>query len=502
LNEVIEDIRKIELKKALTIISNYSLYDDEQDKDLVKRMNPFIDKPDVLEGIERAYLFDFLNLNYSLKMFLAYGLENPVNKFSDELGDFWHVLMTIMKISDLIEDDLADDVQLQQTIQKMWLVNREKTFMSTLARQQLFFENISTNPSMFGNEFINIHQYFEDEYGYTIQEYISILTTVCAKIETTNLNFEEQKLTGIPVDYFSTINKREVAEKIIYSLTSDLTELKAQAKRSLNNFYDNEYLINSPFFEYDGHYVLFSPPLLNLGLFDGLCFKMQKICSKYKKDFFTFFGRLFEKYVEFILSDAIQKASIPYQFIPEYQYATGKDSSDSYIKLGKNLLIIECKGGRITKNTKINADLKDTEENFLKYVVNPINQANAAYTDILKSDPDKFSDVKKVYIFSVGLQRFPKLPMYHERLRNELVLHRQIKHCDYVSLFDLEVIATYIERQKKSLFKLIDSKNNYFEYYPYDQYYAKRYGEVHYLSLHKQAFTSLIKRVEETLREQ
>ncbi|MCG7344787.1 hypothetical protein MHZ92_11630 [Sporosarcina sp. ACRSL] len=501
MNEVIEDIRKIELKKALTIISNYSLYGDEQKKELVKRLIPYIGNSEVLGGIERTYLFGFLNLNYSLKMFIAYGLENPVNKISSEYGDFWHVLITIMKISDLIEDDLADNVQLQQTIQKMWLVNRERTFMPTLARQQIFFGDISTNPSIFGNEFINIHQYFEDEYGYTIQEYISVLTTVCAKIETTELNFEDQKLTGIPRDYFNTTNKREVADKIIYSLTSDLTELKVQAKKSLNNFYDNEYLINSPFFEYDGHYVLFSPPLLNLGLFDGLCFKLQKICSKYKKDFFTFFGRLFEKYVEFILSDATQKASIPYQFLPEYQYATGKNSSDSYIKLGKNLLIIECKGGRITKNAKINADLLETEENFLKYVINPINQASAAYTDILKLDPDRFSDVKKVYILSVGLQRFPKLPMYHERLKNELVLHQQIKHCDYLSLSDLEVIATYIERQKKSLFKFIDSKMNYFDYYPYDQYYAKKYGEVHYFSLHKQIFSSLIKGVEETLRE-
>ncbi|MBU0940246.1 MAG: hypothetical protein KKD36_02300 [Bacteroidetes bacterium] len=501
LKEVIEDIRKIELKKALTIISNYSLYNDEQKKDLVKRLQPFIENPEVLEQIEKTYIFDVLNLNYSLKMFLAYGIESPATKFDDEYGDFWNVLMTILKISDLMEDDLADDIQLQQTVQKIWLINREQSFMTTLARQQLFFEEIATGPTIFGNAFVDIHQYFEEEYGYTIQEYISILSAVSAKIEMTKLNFEEQKLTGISIDYFKTTKKQEIAQLIFSSLTSDLTVLKEQAKQSLDNIYDNEYLINKPFFKYNDYYVLFSPALINLGLFDSLCFKLQKICGKYKKDFFTFFGRLFEKYVEFILKDVTQKTSIPYHFIPEYQYVSGKDSSDSYIRLGKNLLIIECKGGRITKDAKISADLMVTEDNFQKYAIEPINQASVAYTDILKLDPKKFSGVKKVYILSVGLQRFPKLPMYHERLKDELLLHPAVIECDYISLFDLEVIAAYIENQKKSVFKFIEDKKHYYEYYPFEHYYVKKYGEVHYLSLHKQTFSSLIKKVVESFRE-
>lgn len=501
--EVVEDIRKIELKKALTIISNYNLYTDEQKRELTKRLHPFISTPFILENINLTHVFDILNLTYSLKMFLAYGTEKPVNKFDNTFDDFWNVLMTIFKISDLMEDSLADDIQVQQTFQKLLLINRDRSFLPTLARQQLFFEEISKNRLLFGNEFVDIHTYFEAEYGYTIRDYLSVLASVCANIESRTQGFEDKKLIGVSVDYFKTTKKQDIAQAIFSDLTANLSVLKKQANQSLANIYDNEFLISKPFFKYDNHYVLFSLPLLNLGLFDSLCFKLQRVCQKNKKDFFTFFGRLFEKYVEFILDDVTKKAKgISYAFTPEYKYTPGKDSSDAYIRLGNNLLIIECKGGRITKEAKVNADLTDTEDKFQKYVIEPIKQANEAFENILKIDRKKFYGVKKVYILSVALQRFPKLPMYHERLESELQgLHPTIVHYDYMSLLDLEVIAAYIEKQKKSVFKFIENKKYYHEYLSYEHYYAKKYGEVPYLTLHKQHFFSSTEKILENLKQ-
>jgi len=501
--EVIGDIRKIEIKKALTIISNYNLYTDKQKNELIKRLHPFIGTPFILENKIQAHVFDIINLTYSLKMFLAYGTEKPVNNFNNSIDDFGNVLMTIFKISDLMEDSVDDDIQVQQTFQKLMLVNRDKSFLPTIARQQIFFNEIAKNRILFGSEFVDIHTYFEAEYGYTIQDYLSVLASVCANIESRTQGLDDKKLIGVSVDYFKTTKKQEIAQAIFSDITADLSVLKKQANQSLANIYDNEFLISKPFFEYDNHYVLFSPPLLNLGLFDSVCFKLQRICQKYKKDFFTFFGRLFEQYAEFILGNVTKKAKgISYEFIPEYKYTPGKDSSDAYIRLGKNLLIIECKGGRITKEAKINADLTNTEDNFQKYVIKPIKQANEAFENILKLDPQKFSGVKKVYILSVTLQRFPKLPMYHERLQSELQgLHPTIVHYDYMSLLDLEVIIAYIEKQKKSVFKFIEDKKYYHEYLSYEHYYAKKYGEVPYLTMHKQQFFSSIEKILENLNQ-
>ena len=508
LQEVIDDIRKIELKKALTIISNFSLYTQEQTKEIVvSKLSSYITNPLVLERLESTYLFDVSNLYYSMKMFIAHGTEKPFYEFNNSFGDHMNILNTILKISDLMQDDVGNDIQVQQTIQKLRLINRENSSLVTLARQHLFFEEIAKNQSQ-NNEFVDIHKYFKEEYGYTIGDYISVLATITLVTENEHPTFDKLELIGIPLNYFNSLSptKQQVAETILNDLVADFSLLKNQAKASLDNIYDNEFLINKPLFVYDNHYVLFSLPLLNLGLFDSLCFKLQRICRKHKQDFFTFFGRLYEKYVEYILDDVVKKAidkNIPYEFIPEYKYTEGKNSSDAFIRLGNKLLIIECKGGRITKEAKINANLKDTEKNFQKYAVEPLKQANKAYKDILIFDPNKFRGVKKVYIFSVALQRFPKLPMYHDRLKDEVTdLHPTVVEYDYMSLSDLEAIAAYIENQNKSVFRFIDNKKIDFEYYSYEEYYARKNSIIHFLSLHKQMFDKSTDQIISTFRSQ
>ena len=123
--------------------------------------------------------------------------------------------------------------------------------------------------------------------------------------------------------------------------------------------------------------------------------------------------------------------------------------------MGKTLLIIECKGGRIRKETKVTADPNISTKDFEKYVMRPIKQANDAYEEILK-DSEIFKDVNKVYILSVSLQSFPRIPKYHELLsREEFInsLHPTVKFFDYIGLSELELIAYIIETRKNQFLK-------------------------------------------------
>lgn len=144
LQEVIDDIRKIELKKALTIISNFSLYTQEQTKEIVvSKLSSYITNPLVLERLESTYLFDVSNLYYSMKMFIAHGTEKPFYKFNNSFGDHMNILNTILKISDLMQDDVGNDIQVQQTIQKLRLINRENSIFKVREFSYCIFISIA-----------------------------------------------------------------------------------------------------------------------------------------------------------------------------------------------------------------------------------------------------------------------------------------------------------------------------------------------------------------------
>lgn len=491
--EVINDIRKIELKKALSIIAKFALCDENERKSLANSLKSSIRNPILLKFIERVHIFDILNLNFSIKMFASYGTETPISKFENTHGDTWNVFMTILKISDLIKDNLKDEIELQQTLQKVQLLNRNTHYEITLARYQIFFEEIAKDASLFESGYIDLDKVFEENYGYTMLEYITVITSLISCLKNSeNTNAFSEQLLGIHTDYFKETAINESSQRVLFDLTTDLPTLRGNAMQSLENIYDNEFLLNKPLFLYDNHYVAFSPILLDLNLFDSLCFKLQRACSNHKQDFFSFFGKLFEIYVERILINAISNSSIPYEFIPEFKYYKENRSSDSYIKLGKKLLIIECKGGRITRNAKILADIDDTVKNFKKYAISPINQANKAYQNILNYLPDKFGKTNNVFILSVSLQRFPKLPMYHENLKLSLnPLHSTVSFYDYIGLADLEIIATQIENSNKTLFQFLNNKKVYKEYHTYENTYYNKNRLIHYLKIHKEKFQLL-----------
>ncbi|MEC2078730.1 hypothetical protein, partial [Metabacillus fastidiosus] len=116
---------------------------------------------------------------------------------------------------------------------------------------------------------------------------------------------------------------------------------------------------------------------------------------------------------------------------------------------------------------------------YMKYALEPVTQANTAYSRILKKIPEKFKDVNKVYILSVSIQAFPRVPKYNEtlaKIANEL--HPHVKEIDYIGLSDLELLAYIINNHDFSLFKFIKTKKVLYDYIPYPNYYYKKYGEI------------------------
>lgn len=128
--EVINDIQKIEMEKALTIISKFTLYDEELRRDQVQQLKKYFLHKEDNENIDSIYLFGYINLNYAIKMFLAYGTKKPQMKFENEFSDTYNVLLTVLKITSLINDNVNSDEDLSPSTQiEHFLLIKDEHFL-------------------------------------------------------------------------------------------------------------------------------------------------------------------------------------------------------------------------------------------------------------------------------------------------------------------------------------------------------------------------------------
>ncbi|OWT47520.1 hypothetical protein [Bacillus sp. K2I17] len=490
IDEIKKDIRSIDLTTALIILSKFSVLNNAGKNELKEKLKPFIKNMD-LEIKEKTEPYDLLNIMYSIKWFLAYGENKPVIfEYKKPYPEFLHVFLTLLKITDyMFMFESADSYeQAEDFILKSTLFNRDPEVDKALFRQDIMFNHLAKDNAICSpKEYIDIHQIFEKHYGYTIFQYVTTLFTLntpCITQISLN-NIMHSGDWGINItNFFDPVSDQKTAINITKEVCRDIDSLKQWALNTINNPFDYEEILATPLFKSNEKIYPFSPSYMGMAIFDGLSFKLNNCCRKEKKEFFPFFGRLFESYVSAILEKAINEAEIEeYKYIEEFKFGNeNKDSSDAYILLGKSLLIIECKSGRIRKETKILADQTTSSDAFQKYVLGPIKQANDAFEAILNTPKNNiFDNVKNVYILSVSMQAFPRIPKYHKSLKEEKYvnsLNSKVKFVDYIGLSDLELLAYIISKHNKSIFKLLTNKKKNDDYLPFSHYYYKEYGGI------------------------
>ncbi|UOR11322.1 hypothetical protein [Halobacillus amylolyticus] len=504
LEEVKQDIRSINLDEALTILSMFSVLDKESMTSLKNKLLPFVRDKEFINSLE---VFDVSNLMYAMKCFIAYGTRNPYYKFNNSYDKPYNVFLTVLKITDYMIDNIDTYEDVQDVVLKGALFHRSTELDRSLLRQHIMFEELAREVHRFEkNEFIDIHQIFEMKFGYTIAEYVATafsLNLNCIK-GCSYKDIVEGIDWGINPDlFFKNVSIKDKALAIYKDLCIDPLELRDWARSTIKNPYDFEPLLVRPIFSSGNKAFPSSPGNMNAVIFDGLFFKIRRCFETRDTSFFDFFGRLFEIYVSDMLKAAVKASKISaYNFIDEFSY--GKDlskrSSDAYIQLGKSLLIVECKSGRIRKETKLEADEKTTEEDFKKYVTKPIMQASKAYSEILDQMPEKFGGAKKVCILSVSYQSFPRLPRLHYDDQNwQKDLSPNVNQFDYLGLMDIEIIAYIIENLDISIFRFLNTKITNKEFVPYPNYFYKKFGDIRRLKSHSNKLEEIFDNIKKTL---
>lgn len=506
LEEVKKDIRRVNLDDALQILSMFSSLNQSSMEFLKSKLIPFAKNQEFINDLEA---FDVSNLLYAMKWYIAYGTRNPYYNFENDFDKPFNVFLTLLKITDYMIENIDTYEDVEDIVFKGLLFHRNTELDRSLLRQHIMFEELARDEKRFEkNEYIDIHQVFELKFGYTIAEYVAIalsLNSNCISGCSYRDIIEEANWNINPSAFFDRVSIKEKALAICHDLCVDPLTLRDWARETINNPYDLEPFLVRPLFSRGNECFLSSPGNMNAIIFDGLFFKIRSCFDKTDTSFFDFFGRLFELYVSDLLKNSTKESKISgYQFIDEFSYGgdLSKRSSDAYIKLGNSLLIVECKSGRIRKETKIEADKKIAKEDFKKYVTKPITQANKAYSEITKETPNKFMGVKKVFILSVSYQSFPHIPKFNDILHDanwRRDLNCNVKQIDYIGLIEIEILAYIIENFDITVFKFLTTKINNEEFVPYPNYFYEKFGEIKRVKSHSKLLPQIFDNMRNTL---
>ncbi|MCM3257025.1 hypothetical protein M3664_04420 [Paenibacillus lautus] len=507
IDEIYNDLRSINLEEALFILSGFTIWNMRSKQYLKEILIPLISTDD-LDYLNSVEAFDVSNLMYTMKWFIAYGTRSPIQGFNNDFSNLVNVYLTVLKITDYMVDSINGYSDVQEVILKSSLFLRDSQLDRALIRQHVIFEEIARDRNRFTpKSFLDIHGAFEEKYGYTISQYISVVFTLnmdCIKgLDLDDIRNDTE--WGInPSSFFDKVSIKNTALSIYKDIVIDPLNLREWAKNTLENPYDFEAMLLHPMFSYKNKAYPFSPGNMNSVLFEGLYFKIRNCYDQKDQSFHRFYGLLFESYVSNLLKDAVEKAKIKgYKFIEEFKYGKQNNlSSDAYILLGKSLLIIECKAGKIRKETKLEADEETSKGDFEKYVMKPITQASNAYTDVIKNQPNFFGKVKKVFILAVSSHSFPRLPRFIALMDDpewEKNLDPIVKEYDFLGINEIELMAYIISNHDSSVFRFIETKKRADDFTPYQNYYYRKYGEIKKSDLLTEAFWKAQKNIRRIL---
>lgn len=109
----------------------------------------------------------------------------------------------------------------------------------------------------------------------------------------------------------------------------------------------------------------------------------------------------------------------------------------------------------------------------------PILQANTCYQDIVDKER-KLTQFKKIFILSGTSNALPKNLETNKLIRSKEFneqLDSKVVFYDQLGLLDVEMVATYIELHKESIFKFLKNKVQLDDFSSYTQFYCDRYVE-------------------------
>ncbi len=317
-----------------------------------------------------------------LKKVIVYGDYSSLTQteYTIDANDYRNIIRLQLIVTEVFDEDFnKEKIDINHFIYGNYHLNYDYNVANEFVRSYYMLEKLSRDRSNFEidiqGEYRDYYGDFVKKYKYTPTQYLSLLFwELSAYYPLKNALACNSIWRDIETVYGKTAII-EVGKKIIEDLSQKPDYYKEWAKNTEGEMWDFSLFSAYPFIiDHNGAYISISEHTLKNAFFEKLYWKIRDCYSENDSRAMSFYGRLFEKYVQDLTQEAAAKVDT-FDYISEFKYGkNNKRSSDAYIRKGDKLLIVETKGYSILQNSL--AQNVDIEKNNEKLFIKPILQAD------------------------------------------------------------------------------------------------------------------------------
>lgn len=393
---------------------------------------------------------------------------------------------TIIKLQLVVAEDVSNrhkkEINTDHFLYSTYHFNYQKNMANEFLRMYYMMEVISQNRNNFEDdvkeEYRDYYKDFTEKYSFTPTEYSSILFW--------QLNQYYSGINGLTCksiwksieESYGSESIKQIASKIIVVLSKSISEYRTWAEKSKDFEWDFSDFFSFPFIEdTTKKFISLSDITLRNAFFEKLFWLIRDCYPKNDSRAMSFFGRLYEKYIQDITKNA---AKDKFVYIDEFEFGTKKEnkkSSDAYVRKEKEVLIVEAKGFSVLLDCMIKNE--KVEDNNKKLFVNPVLQADSCFVAVADTKPE-FKDIESAYIVAVTMDNINAIPNYYNAIHKEIVENK--KSCVVKYFFNLNIeeyeMLMYLMEQGHDIFLILREyfKNNKLK--PFSSYVLEKYTDI------------------------
>lgn len=346
-----------------------------------------------------------------LKWLLAYGDSNTIIEESVKTETIDELIDMCFIISDKLPKDEVENFKTEFMFANLFL-NSESNIKHHISRWKVIFDELDDDKEL---DYISD---FKRYFGYSVDEYLAVhfyfLRYNNYDIVKGGIFSDEQ---GKRLKSFDAKKIKDVYEKIVDNSSRNLEELKLSALNTINEPWNFEMFYLNPIIKiHEDLVVSVANRFIGYHFFSGLYWKLRHLYRTDDIRFLRAFGRPFENYIQKITNYAVNQGKNSYIFQKEFSYKFSKGdrkSSDSYIRINDNLIVVEAKAKSIDSRALKGYDIEIIREEAKELIVRPCYQGNLRLNE-LKSDNCKFEEseirdffkgIRKIFILSVSIEK-------------------------------------------------------------------------------------------------
>ncbi|GGI98394.1 hypothetical protein [Paenibacillus hunanensis] len=469
--EIQHSIEKMPLGSILSVLSD--LCSDTLDNSkLIRRFNTHLLKQGKTPlKIDNELICSHQGLMLLWKWIIAYGDVDTVSSFSyDEEEVFYDIILLNLALVDHYSSPLDDNIK-YEFFRNLFFNHTTYTYIS-LSRSVILYTEIAQNRDYFDTkDFMDIGEFFFERYGYTIRDYLHVLTTLWAGYTG---NSSKGRI-AMDKNYFKRARFYPIAERILDELSLSIEERREWAIDTLNDRWNFTQFIEKPLLEViPGGYICFHEKLIEELFINQLYFKIRHLYNNNDSQILSFMGRCFEKYVEMLTEKAINLSSLPYELIKEFEWK-GRRSPDVLIRLGNKLLAVEVKGHRLKLDSIIGSDSKSIDGDLNRMLNKPISQLYKCIHFLSDRNHHVMKGVEEIHLITVSYGGIPTFLPFEKEFQSikdsfELPIST-INHMD-ISEYE-EMMGLIGNRNAIQLFQMLKNKENISPYESFSNFYAR-----------------------------